>query len=69
MSAAERREGIVNITGLLKELAEVLPLERDTTKTCYGVNNSHRDLIHRALRQIDDGSIIIHHVVNPRGPS
>ena len=35
---------------VLKMLAEVLPEDRSTIKTCYGVNNIHRDAIHRVLK-------------------
>ena len=34
-----------------KELASALNLTIDTTKTCYGINNDHRDMIYAAVCQ------------------
>lgn len=37
------------LLAVLMSLAEALPADRDTTKTCYAVCNSHRDAIHAAI--------------------
>jgi nucleoside-diphosphate-sugar epimerase len=33
----------------LQSLAQALPVERSTVKTCYAINNYHRDSVHNSL--------------------
>jgi hypothetical protein len=33
----------------LEQLAQALPVERSTIKTCYAINDHHRDSVHKSL--------------------
>jgi hypothetical protein len=43
------RETFDAMRDVLEDLAAILPLDRDTVKTCYGVCNGDRDSIHASL--------------------
>ena len=38
----------------LEYFAEALPVEKSTIKTCYGINNNHRDALHKTIAAIKD---------------
>ena len=53
-AAAELRRQHARIEQLetvARMFADALPLDRDTTKTCYGVTNAMRDAVHSVLEQ------------------
>jgi len=33
----------------LESVAKAIPLSRSTVKTCYAINNTHRDIVHEAI--------------------
>lgn len=39
---------------VLHELAEALPKDKDTVRTCYAITNIHRNRIHEVLAEIEN---------------